>query len=148
MPRVAFYLLSSTDDRSRLKVACRLTEQSYLSGQRVFVCVEDTAQLQGFDELLWTFADRSFVPHETFREDAQWQETPVLLGTGSQPQQPFEMLINLSATIPPSARFADQIAEIIDADEPRRQAGRIRFRHYRDQGIRAETHNIQTDRLP
>jgi len=35
--------------------------------------------LSTFDDLLWTFADRSFVPHEPYREAAQWQEVPVLL---------------------------------------------------------------------
>jgi DNA polymerase-3 subunit chi len=148
MPRVAFYLLPSNDDRARFRMACRVTEQAYLSGQRVFVALEDAAQLQSFDDLLWTFADRSFVPHEPYREDRQWQEVPVLLGTSEQPQGPFDTLVNLGSAVPAAAALAQQVAEIIDADEPRRVAGRVRFRHYRDQGITPETHNIQSDRLP
>ena len=143
MPRVSFYLCGGTDERQRLKIACRMAEQAYLAGQRVLVSLQDPAQLQLFDDLLWTFADRSFVPHEAYLNDAQWQDAPILLGCGAQPQQPFDLLINLAESVPPAAALASQVTEIIDADEPRKRAGRDRFRYYRDQGMAPETHNIQ-----
>jgi DNA polymerase III subunit chi len=145
MPRVAFYLSEGTEERLRQKIACRLVEQAYLSGQRVLVCLQDQAQMQSFDDLLWTFADRSFVPHEAYRCDEQWQETPVLLGCGTQPQQSFDLLINLADSVPAAATLAAQVTEIIDADDARRRAGRVRFRLYRDQGMVPETHNIPAE---
>jgi len=86
-PRVDFYVLPGTEARARLKFACRVAEKAYLAGQRVFVWLEDAAELQSFDDLLWTFADRSFVPHEIYGDARQWQDTPVLLGWQTQPQQ-------------------------------------------------------------
>jgi DNA polymerase-3 subunit chi len=142
MPRILFYLSSGTDERSRFRIACRLTEQAYLSGQRVFVRLQDASQLKSFDDLLWTFADRSFVPHETFKEEAQWQQTPVLIGYEAQPQLSFDMLLNLADDVPSCVALASQVAEIIDGDEEHKRAGRIRFRHYRDNGMTPETHNI------
>jgi DNA polymerase III subunit chi len=146
MPQVAFHVLPSSDDRARLKFACRLTERAYLAGEQVFVALTDAAQMQQFDELLWTFADRSFVPHEPYRDDQQWHETPVLLGCGpTQPQQAFDLLVNLSDEIPAALAHAQRVSEIVDADESRRRAGRQRYRGYRDQGVIPETHNIAAD---
>ena len=81
-----FYVLPGSEARARLKFACRIAEKAYLAGQRVFVWLEDAAELRSFDELLWTFADRSFVPHEIYGDARQWQDTPVLLGWETQPE--------------------------------------------------------------
>jgi len=143
--RVDFYVLPGAEERARFKLGCQLAEQAYLAGQRVFVWLDEPRSLERFDELLWTFADRSFVPHEIYLDAAQWTDTPVLLGCDQQPQQPYGLLINLGNSIPPAAAHAARIVELIDADEERRKAGRNRFRQYREQGLIPETHNI-TDR--
>ena len=145
MQRVDFYVLSGIEERPRLKVACRIAERAYLAGERVFVWLDGANTLERFDDLLWTFADRGFVPHEIFQNEAQWPDTPVLLGCDAQPQQPYGLLINLGNSIPESAAHAAGIAEVIDAHEARRQAGRARFRQYRDRGITPTTHNMTTE---
>jgi DNA polymerase-3 subunit chi len=147
-PKVDFYVLPGTEPRARLKFACRIAEKAYLAEQRLFVWLEDAVELQSFDELLWTFADRSFVPHEIFSDAQQWRDTPVLLGCEAQPQQPFDLLLNLGSEVPAAAARAGRIAEIVDAQEPRRRAGRNRFRHYRDLGLTPETHNIAANDTP
>jgi DNA polymerase-3 subunit chi len=147
-PRVDFYVLPGTEARTRLKFACRIAEKAYLADQRVLVWFDDAAELQGFDDLLWTFADRSFVPHEIYSDPQQWQQTPVLLAFQAQPQLPFDVLLNLGSAVPAAAARAGRIAEIVDAQEPRRRAGRNRFRHYRDLGLAPETHNIAAEETP
>jgi DNA polymerase-3 subunit chi len=147
-PRVDFYVLAGSEARERLKFACRIAEKAYLADQHVFVWLDDAAELHSFDELLWTFADRSFVPHELYSDARQWQDTPVLLGCEAQPQQPFDVLLNLGSEVPEAAARAGRIAEIVDAEEPRRRAGRQRFRHYRDLGLAPETHNIAANDTP
>jgi DNA polymerase III subunit chi len=146
--RVDFYVLSGIEERPRLKVGCRLAERAYLAGERVFVWLDGPQSLERFDDLLWTFADRSFVPHEIFQDGAQWQDTPVLLGCDAQPRKPYGVLINLGNTIPASAAHAASIAEVIDANEERRQAGRARFRQYRDGGVTPATHNMAAEDSP
>jgi|SRR5665213_2503389 len=146
--RVDFYVLSGTDPRVRLKLACRLAEKAYLAGQRVFIWSDDAPGLASMDELLWSFADRSFVPHELYTEAQQWLETPVLLSCGPQPSTAFEVLINLGSTVPASAAQARRVIELIDADEARRRAGRERFRHYRGAGLTPQTHQIVADETP
>jgi DNA polymerase-3 subunit chi len=146
--RVDFYVLSGIEERPRLKVGCRLAERAYLAGERVFVWLDGPHMLERFDELLWTFADRSFVPHEIFQDGAQWQDTAVLVGCDAQPQQAYSVLINLGNTIPASAAHAASIAEVIDANEERRQAGRVRFRQYRDRGVTPASHNMAAEDSP
>jgi DNA polymerase-3 subunit chi len=146
--RVDFYVLPGTEERDRLKFACRRAEKAYLAGERVFIWLDDAAQLERFDELLWTFVDRSFVPHEIYVTAQQWQDTPVLCGCGAQPEQPYDLLLNLASTIPGCAAQAASIAEFIDADEARRSAGRSRFRQYRQQGLTPETRSVTADDSP
>jgi len=143
--RVDFYVLAGEDARVRLKFACRICEQAALAGQRAFVWHDDDAELERFDELLWTFADRSFVPHERFGDAQQWNDTPVLLGGGALPPEPYDLLLNLGMAVPAGAGHAARIVEIIDADEARRAAGRLRFRSYRAAGLNPETHNVAAE---
>jgi DNA polymerase-3 subunit chi len=88
------------------------------------------------------------VPHEIFSDAGQWRDTPVLLGWQAQPQQPYDLLLNLGSEVPQAAAHAGRIAEIVDAEEPRRRAGRNRFRHYREHGLAPDTHNIAAEDTP
>jgi DNA polymerase III subunit chi len=146
--RVDFYVLTGSEERARYKFGCRIAEQAYLAGKRVFVWLDDPQSLERFDELLWSFADRSFVPHEHYADAQQWQDTPVLLSCSVQPQQSFDLLLNLGGVIPAAAVHAARVTELIDADEQRRSAGRHRFRQYRDRGLTPETRNLAAEDSP
>jgi len=58
------------------------------------------------------------------------------------------VLVNLGSEIPAAASYAARIAELIDADEQRRRAGRNRFRQYRDQGVTPETRTVSAEDAP
>lgn len=151
--RVDFYVLPGEETRARLLFACRLIEKAYLAGQQVFVRLADVASLGSFDELLWTFSDRSFVPHETVQEPAQWQQCPVLLGCQNLPPDGCDVLLNLAGDLPgdvsiPMTQNALRIVEIVDAEPAGRQAGRERYRHYREHGLNPQTHHIAAGQEP
>jgi hypothetical protein len=61
--QVDFYLLSDSEPRAALKTACRLAEKAYDQGLKVVVRTDSSAATAQLDDLLWTFSDRSFVPH-------------------------------------------------------------------------------------
>lgn len=125
---------------ARLKLACRLIERAYLAGERVLVWASSPQELEGFDNLLWTFGDRAFVPHEMLPADPASSEAPVLLSAATELppaalQAGFGLLLNLrSAAVPAAGKFGT-IVEVIDGDETRRKAGRERFRVYRERGV-------------
>jgi DNA polymerase-3 subunit chi len=142
--RVDFYVTESTAPRDRLRTACRVVEKAYLAGHTVLVWHTDVEELREFDELLWTFGDGSFVPHEAIT--ASWFATaPVLLTSSPTPSSSFDVLVNLAPDVPACVSAAGRVAEFIDGDAERRQAGRARFRAYKDRGWTPTTHNLRSD---
>lgn len=139
--RADFYVLAQPAPEARLRLACRVTEKAYLAGQSVLVWHDDRAELERFDVLLWTFADTSFVPHEWLGEAG---EAPVRLSAGEAPAGAVGVLINLETAPapPPWAGHAERVAEIIDGEPVRRDAGRARFRAYRELGYELQTHSL------
>jgi DNA polymerase-3 subunit chi len=67
--RVDFYVLTGSTVRQRWVVGCRLAEKAYLRDLSVVV-LSDTVEATAVDELLWTFNERSFVPHDLLRGHA------------------------------------------------------------------------------
>jgi DNA polymerase-3 subunit chi len=138
MAEIQFHTLSVAGGTHRYRHACRLIEQAYLDGQRVLVWLEP-GELAQLDQLLWTFGDRAFVPHEPLAPEPRASDSPVQLHDGETLgtfvlEGGFHTLVNLRAQ--PAAevlRFASVI-EVIDADPAVRDAGRARFRFYREAG--------------
>ncbi|MGH8217407.1 MAG: DNA polymerase III subunit chi [Steroidobacteraceae bacterium] len=142
-PEVSFYVLEERSSAARLRLACRIIEKAYRAGQNVLVWHTDPAELAMLDELLWTFGDdRSFVPHEIVGSGAA-AEAPVLLTTGAAPASGIDVLVNLAAAVPPLAERAARIVEVIDGEPQRREAGRARFRVYRERGCEPVSHNVR-----
>ena len=144
--RVDFYILEDASSTGRLKLACKLAEKAYLASQTVLVWHTDPAELRAFDELLWTFNDGSFVPHEMVVNGAAGTaEAPVALSAGIAPSANVDIIINLAAELPSCLSQTRRVAEIIDGDDTRRRAGRARFKAYRELGVQPASHNIRLD---
>jgi DNA polymerase III subunit chi len=139
--RVDFYVMESTVPRDRLRTACRVVEKAYLAGHTVLVWHTQLDELREFDELLWTFADGTFIPHEAITPTG-FSSAPVLLTSGVTPPEGFDVLVNLAPDIPECLGSARRVAEFIDGDAERRQAGRARFRAYKERGWIPATHNV------
>jgi DNA polymerase-3 subunit chi len=141
-PRVDFYVSEEAGDSARLRLACRIAEKAYLAKQKVVCYSYDPALLPRFDELLWTFGDGSFVPHDTVTREGQPSEAPVALTTGPLPANHADMLINLSQAVPPFIDQFARVAEFLDARPEVRNAGRERFKIYRGKSIEPQTHKV------
>jgi DNA polymerase-3 subunit chi len=142
-PQVDFYLLSASDARARLAAACRLAEKAFDQGLRVAVRTSGPAETAELDELMWTFSDRSFVPHAVWpAEPAVAEHTPVLIASGALPESHRGVLINLAAEAVPAATGFGRICEIVGADEAAKKAARARWRSYREAGLAPESHNL------
>jgi len=139
-PRVTFYVLAGADDDERRAYACRLVEKAWLHDHRVVVRLDTPEEAAGFDELLWRFSDRSFVPHERARTDARC-EAPVVIVAEGEPAPAADLLVNLGRDVPEWYGSFPRVAEVIGAAEEARRAGRERFRFYRERGLEPETHN-------
>ncbi|MEM7407765.1 MAG: DNA polymerase III subunit chi [Pseudomonadota bacterium] len=137
MTRVDFYVLADGAGRERELTACRIVEKAWQQGHTVWLTTEDQRQAERMDQLLWTFRDSSFVPHE--RGPAESGVVGIVPYTE---RHTGGVLVNVAnAALLPLERAA-RIAEIIPADADGRSYGRQRFRAYRDAGAEPETHNL------
>jgi DNA polymerase-3 subunit chi len=143
--RVDFYILQDT--QSRELTACRLCEKVWQQGLSVFIQAESATHAQQLDELLWTFRDGSFLPHD-LAADAQAGTGPatgvpsISIGWNSEPQQARQVLINLAPAVPSFYTRFERIAEIVNQDAAVKSAGRERFAFYRQHNCELHHHEL------
>jgi len=145
MGKVDFYILSDGGADEPLRVTCRLAEKAWRQGNRVRVQVADANSLHRLDDLMWTFKQESFLPHEVdgqTPESPEMDPAPVVLGTDTRYTGAPDVLINLAGSLPENADEISRIAEIVPADEDSKRAGRKRYRHYRERGFELDIHEV------
>jgi DNA polymerase-3 subunit chi len=141
MPRIDFYVLADARENSRMLLACRLAEKAYSLGHTVYIAVAAEALAAALDDLLWTFRQDSFVPHE--RYPAAGSETsPVLIGVAPPGEVDAQVLINFTEAFPDGFERYQRVLELVDAQPGVRAKSRERFRQYRDRGFPPETHTL------
>jgi len=138
--QVDFYILEETGPRTRMLFACKLAEKVAGMGHKVFVQAESEGAARELDELMWTYHDRSFLPH-CITTDVD-PEAAVHIGHGGEPAEGFHLLINLGAEVPGFFSRFERVAEVVDGDEGRKSLGRERFRFYKDRGYPLKTNQI------
>lgn len=142
MPAVAFHILSESGDEVRHRYACQLAEQAYDQGVAAFIRTVDAAEARRLDDLLWTFSDRAFIPHEIVMEQSpSHPRIAVLIGPNVAPESYRALLINLAADAPADFDRYARIVEVVDADAEHKRLARERYKQYRDRGYALETVN-------
>lgn len=142
MTRVDFYVLKDHGPQLRQRYACRLAEKAYALGHRVHIHTDSPQAARQLDELLWTFSPGSFVPHEV--EPASGEDCAVTIGHAAEPPGPHAVLINLATEVPVFFSRYERVAEVLDEEPAVREAGRERYRFYRDRGYELNHHEIAT----
>lgn len=137
MTEIDFYVLADADPRRRDLLVCRLAEKAWTLGHRVYIHAPDRAPQ--LDALLWTFRDDAFLPHALADDDAH---APIVIGDGDEPLDTRYLLLNLSDSVPSFFSRFERVAEIINDEPAVREAGRERFRFYRDRGYSLRTHKL------
>ncbi|MEQ8857729.1 MAG: DNA polymerase III subunit chi [Pseudomonadales bacterium] len=139
MTRVDFYILEDVDFNAACRFACRLVVKAMGGGNRVHLHVTDEPAAADLDDMLWNYPEHRFVPHiRQDRIEAPGRD-PVVVGW-QDPAQPEGVLVNLSDHIPTFFGRFDRVAEIVvDAN---REAGRDRYKFYRDRGYPLFDHHL------
>ena len=141
--RVDFYVLSEDAPDARLRWACRLAEQAAEQGSRVYLQTIDQGDARRLDELLWTYNDRSFLPHEIFSGgEPSHAHVMVLLGDAAAPPSHRQLVVNLTEAIPAGLEQYESVAEIVEVDPERKRTARERYKQYRERGCQLESHNV------
>ena len=139
MAQVDFYVLDRVDEHARLTLACKLAEKAWRLKNSIHIHTMSRTDAERLDELLWTFRDGSFVPHELLGGDT---EAPISIGFGDDEVAPRDLLITLCDDIPPFAEAFPRVAELVTSEAGCREKSRKRYATYRDNGHTLETHKI------
>ena len=143
MPRIDFYILEDELASARLRLACRLIEKAYKNKHRIYIHAESETQAQQLDELLWTYREDSFLPHNLYGDGPE-PAPPIQIGFNAVPEKHRDILINLSLTVPEFYPQFSRLLEIINTTPEIQAAGREHYRVYRQQGHEINTHKLQT----
>jgi DNA polymerase-3 subunit chi len=142
--RIDFYILDRPAREARLTLACRLADKAVQQDHEVLINTESEADNSRLNDLLWTFSQGSFLPHRVLSDSEAIDEgEPVLIGTGREPDDGhWGLLINLATDVPEFFSRFTRVAELVGADDGDKEAGRDRFRYYRDRGYELHTHKV------
>lgn len=143
MTRVDFYLLKGQQTVARYRAACRLTEKAFSQQFKIHIHTGSAQESQQLDDLLWTFREGSFLPHEIVKSNQQTPGSPISISHEWEPQMDCQVLINLGEKIPPFFSRFDRVAEFLNEDETIRQKGREHWRFYKDRGYPLQHHEVK-----
>ncbi len=145
--RVDFYLLAESEAEELSLLACRLLEKAYSRGHRVFVYCSNQQEAERLDELLWTFKDNSFIPHNLQGEGPE-PPPPIQIGYQNEPRGFNDILINLNSEIPNFHSRFRRIIEIVANNENAKEISRAHYREYRANKYEIQTHEITERSAP
>ena len=140
--RVDFYLVTNDQNNARWLLACRLLEKAYIKGHRVFVLCNNQNDAELLDELLWTFKEDSFIPHNLQGEGPE-PPPPIQIGFEREPRGFNDILVNLANEIPNYCSKFKRIIEIVANTENDKELSRAHYRDYRSKGCELYTHQVE-----
>jgi len=141
MTRIDFYITQDVQNAARQALACRIAEKAYKLGHQIYIHTESAEQTQLMDDLLWTFHDGSFVPHQPAGSHSE-NPVPVLIGHHKEIDHEADVLINLAQDIPGFFSRFERVAELVNEDPEHKTRARDRYKFYRDRGYELKTHKL------
>lgn len=143
MPKIDFYILMEGDAKTTLQFTCRLIEKAYRNQHRIYIHAENQSMAHQLDELLWTYREDSFLPHNLYGEGPE-PAPPIQIGFDVTPDKQRDILINLSMTVPAFYAQFNRVCEIVANDAEIQARSRENYRSYRSDGYDINTHKLQT----
>ncbi len=141
MTRIDFYISQTSRDKDRLQLACKITEKAYKLGNTVYIHAGSSEQAGFIDDLLWTFRDGSFIPHQKNAENSE-KPAPILIGHDKELQHGADVLINLADEVPACFSQFERVAEVVSEAPDSKLHARERYKFYRDRGYELQTHKL------
>lgn len=144
MPQVSFYILTASAERAHFELACRLVEKAYKQGHHCHILTDSEAQGKIMDDLLWTFNEGSFIPHQLQTTTDNPVAPQSLISSHPQvfPCDEQAILVNLVADFPSHFAHYFRVLELVANNPEAKQRGRERYRQYQQHGITPSTHTL------
>jgi DNA polymerase III subunit chi len=133
MPRADFYLIAKPRfSEQPLMLVCELARKAYAAQQPTVILTRDFAQAEALDELLWSFDEDAFIPHQLAGDDDD-DQVAVLIAPPGVDTSVRTLTINLREQCP--ASYGDRVLEVVAADPAEREGSRTRWREYQRLGF-------------
>ncbi len=136
MTKVEFYEIAVARWQTRL---CAKVAELYGGGSRVYLLTGSRAGAADLDELLWVFADESFIPHSICSDKGTGAD-PVSIGFKiANPNGASVLVIALPLITDEVLKFSKGFATVIDfvpkLDMQATAAARARYKVFQDAGM-------------
>jgi DNA polymerase III subunit chi len=141
MIRIDFYVLQAGAHLDRERLVCRLANKAFEQGQPLYIHAAASEEAERLDDLLWTFRDISFLPHQLLHE-GYIPDVPIFIGCGDAPPEAVKLMINLAHPAPSFLDRFERVIEVVGHEPDRRQQARERYRYYQNRDCSINTHNI------
>jgi DNA polymerase-3 subunit chi len=140
MPRADFYLIDKPRFREEpLLLVCELARKALAAKQFTLVLTRDFEQAEALDDLLWSFDDDAFIPHQLAGDDDD-AETAVLIAPPGVDTADRALVINLRDACAPGS--FDRVLEVVAADASEREGSRKRWAEYKRMGFEVAKHDM------
>ena len=140
MPRADFYLIQKPRFREEpLLLVCELARKALDANLPLLVLARDTEQAEQLDDLLWSFDEDAYIPHQLAGDDED-DLAPVLIAAPDTDTPMRALVINLrDAAV---AGGFDRVLEVVPADDSARGPLRERWKQYKAMGIEPKKHDM------
>lgn len=140
MPRADFYLIQKERFREEpLLLVCELARKAHDANLATLVLARDADQAERLDDLLWSFDDDAYIPHQLAGDDED-ELAPVLIA-GPEVDTPMRALvINLRDAAVHGA--VERVLEVVPADDGARGQSRERWKQYKSRGFDVDKHDM------
>lgn len=134
--KIDLYLLTHPTFAECFGFVCQLVEKTCQQGHAPLIKLESEQAANSLDELLWSFKDTSFIPHQRDGLDS------ISAGSG----QGVPLLIQCRLTEKPAGLDelnAARLLQIVPNQPNLLQLARQHYRFYQQQGCQLATHQIK-----
>ena len=132
--KVDFYVYELSDYQFYQRLVCNLVEEAYNQENNILLLCENEESCENLDELLWTFKDVSFIPHEKKLNNKILTQHINL----TKKKQSL-ILMNLTYSFPDFLETHDRVIEMSGYDEDSRQKARLNFKRYKTMNFEINT---------
>ena len=124
--KVDFYVYELSDYQFYQRLVCNLVEEAYNQENNILLLCENEESCETLDELLWTFKDVSFIPHEK-----KLNNKILTQHINLTKKKHSLILMNLTYSFPDFLETHDRVIEMSGYDEESRQKARLNFKRYK-----------------
>ena len=140
MARADFYLIQKERFREDpLLLVCELAKRGYAASLPMLILARDSAQAEALDDLLWSFEDDAYLPHQIAGDDED-ELCPILIAAPEMDVPARPLLVNLRDEVP--AGSFDRVLEVVPADPSARGPLRERWKHYQSLGFELNKYDM------